>query len=71
MKVWSRGILMPNNRKKSEPLSLAEKLLNVYEQGNPTLDFGETRSQLKALEWVQRIVEQLKENERRMKSNDR
>ncbi len=62
---------MPNNRKKSEPLSLAEKLLNVYEQGNPTLDFGETRSQLKALEWVQRIVEQLKENERRMKSNDR
>jgi hypothetical protein len=62
---------MPNNHKESEPLSLAEKLLKAYERSNTTLDFNETDNQLAGLEWVQRMMAQLEENERRTKSNDR
>ncbi len=58
----------PSDRKENEQ-SLAEKLLKAYELSNKSLDFSETKSQIQATEWVQRIMKQLQENERRMKSN--
>ncbi len=62
---------MLNNRKESEYLSLAEKLLKAYEISNRSLDFSETKSQILATEWVQRIMKQLEQNELRMKANDK
>ncbi len=62
---------MPSNRKESESLSLAEKLLRAYEKSHPTADFGEVRNQRTGLEWVQRIMKQLEQNELRMKANDK
>lgn len=50
---------------KSQPLSLAEKLLKAYEKSNTTLDFNETDNQLAGLEWVQRMMKQLEQNERK------
>lgn len=62
---------MPSDRKKSESLSLAEKLLRAYELSNKSLDFNETKNLLSGLEWVQRIMAQIQENERRQQINDK
>ena len=62
---------MPSDRKESEPLSLAEKLLRAYELSNKSLDFNETKNLLSGLEWVQRIMAQIQENERRQQINDK
>lgn len=61
---------MLSNRKESEPSSLVEKLLKAYELSNRSLDFSETKNEILATEWVQKIMLQLKENEQRQ-SNDR
>ena len=62
---------MPSDRKQSEPLSLAEKLFKVYQLSNKTLDFSETKNEIAAMQWVQRIMAQIQENERRQQINDK
>lgn len=63
---------MPSDRKESEPLSLAEKLLRAYEKSQSTADFSETKNQIAAVEWLEKMMKQLEENERRAaRSNDR
>ena len=62
---------MPSDRKESEPLSLAEKLLKAYEISNRSLDFSETKNQLPALQWVEEMMKRLKGNDLRAKSNGR
>ncbi len=56
---------------KENELSLAEKLLKVYEISNRSLDFNETKNQLPALEWVEEMMKRLKKNDLRMKANDK
>jgi hypothetical protein len=60
---------MIGDRKEND--SLPEKLIRAYQQSNPSLDFGETQHQLMALEWVDRMMSQLKENEQKDKRNGR
>ena len=60
---------MFNNRKESESLSLAEKLLKAYEISNRSLDFSETKSQIAAMEWAEKIINKLKETQDAIVSN--
>ncbi len=60
---------MSNNHKRNE-LSLAERLLQVYERSNTTLDFSETKNELARLRWVEEIMKRLKENDLRANSDD-
>lgn len=61
---------MPSDRKESESLSLAEKLLKAYEISNRSLDFSETKSQIAAMEWAEKIINKLKETQDAIVSND-